>query len=224
MTSSTTSRGAEIVPVSREPRNTEIISLLLAVLCVALFVEGVSAQDRLQFNTPLNLTLCAPTNLTWSGGVPPYRLDIYPYSPDNNTAQARLDQRFVNLTTQWVIWTPNIPAGTDVGFTVEDNTDSGLAYGHHLVQLGSNTSCLPGASTTQSPSVMGSPSSSIATSTSISTAPVVFVSRHGLSTGAIAGIAASIAVITVIATAVAVWYMLRRRRQSRAFKGVCSIK
>ncbi|RPD60587.1 hypothetical protein L227DRAFT_611128 [Lentinus tigrinus ALCF2SS1-6] len=217
VTSSTTRRCSKIAPVSFEPRNSGVVSFLLAALCAVLAVGGVSAQDPLVFNTPQNLTLCAPTNLTWTGGVPPYRLDIEPFSPDNGSQEPSLDQRFLNITVQWLIWTPNFTAGTDVQFNVIDSTESGLAGGHHLVRLGSDTSCLPDASSSanQSPFAPATTSSSIATST---TPAPLFATKRGLSPGAIAGIAVAVAVVAVLAIAGAVWCVLRQRRQARVYK------
>ncbi len=221
MASSTARRRSRTVHQSREAGNTKSILLFSLIFCVILLVGGVRAQTPLVFNTPQNLTLCAPTNLTWSGGVPPYRLDIEPFSPDDGTQEASLDQRFINITVQWLIWTPNFTAGTDVQFNVIDSTESGLAGGHHLVRLGSDTSCLPGVSSSASisPSTVGTSSSTITTSTTLSPTPAVLATHHGLGPGAVAGIAIGVAIAAVFAIAVVVWCVLRRRRQARMFKG-----
>ncbi|TFK89219.1 hypothetical protein K466DRAFT_564280 [Polyporus arcularius HHB13444] len=219
MTLSTARRYSRTVHQSCEAGNRKRLSLFSLIFCVILLAGGVRAQNPLVFNTPQNLTLCAPTNITWSGGVPPFRLDIEPFSPDDGTQEPSLDQRFLNITVQWLIWTPNFTAGTDVQFNLIDSTESGLAGGHHLVRLGSDTSCLPGVSSSASllSSSTGS-SSSAATSTTGSPTPDVLVTHHGLGPGAVAGIAVGVAIAAVMAIAVIGWCLLRKRRQARRYK------
>ena len=45
---------------------------------VAFLTPIVGAEETLTFHVPPEASLCLPVNLTWTGGIPPYRLDVEP--------------------------------------------------------------------------------------------------------------------------------------------------
>lgn len=215
-------------PVSLRSRVAQIAPLQAVIFVIALFVVGVSAQGRIVFNVPQDLSQCNPVNLTWSGGAPPYRLDILPFVPNttgpgsfdpvNRFPNHSLAQRFINIPVQYFVWTPNFTVpNTDVQFNLIDGTTNAPAGGHHVMLAGS-TACLNISSTSSSASdTMSSPTLVVPISTAEPSPQITQLAQaaehHGLSTGAIAGIAAAIGVLAILLTALAVWCCLRRRRR-----------
>ncbi|KAI0767729.1 hypothetical protein C8Q74DRAFT_974869 [Fomes fomentarius] len=209
-------------------RRKSFAQVLVFAIYLALFAKGVAAQDdgnKLTMNPIQNLTLCAQTNLTWTGGVPPYRLNVEPFDPISGRAQTSLNQRYLNILDHWFVWTPNITAGTDIQVTVNDATPNGTSGNHQTVRLGADSSCLAvtssfaptGLSATSSgtsSAVGGTPSTSATPPT-----PSVDVVNHGLSAGATAGIAVAVSVSVILLVAVGFWCLLRRRRAVRHDEG-----
>ncbi|KAI0752455.1 hypothetical protein C8Q80DRAFT_1267002 [Daedaleopsis nitida] len=174
-----------------------------------------------------NLTVCEPVNVTWSGGVPPYRLDIVPF---NGSEESALDQRFVQIFDTHVQYTPNRPPGTMLQMVLMDSNTNALDGSRSIIVLilpGPDTRCLTSSSTSPSaPSTSPTPSPSVAPSSS-GTVPAVTISgttqpvpdassvHHGLSAGAIAGIAVGVGLSALFLTAMAVWCFLRRRKSEQ---------
>lgn len=202
--------------------------VLVFAIYLALFAMGVAAQDdgkKLTMNPIQNLTLCEQTNLTWTGGVPPYRLNVEPFDPNSGAAQTNLNQRYLNILNHWFVWTPNITAGTDVEVSVNDATPDGLSAIPQTVRLGADSSCLAVASSsaTTSLSATSSGTSSVVGGTpspsGTQPTPPVDVVNHGLSAGATAGIAVAVSVSVILLAAVGFWCLLRRRRAVRHEEG-----
>ena len=74
------------------------------LLVVAFPFPAVNAEDPLSFHVPPNVTLCEPVDLVWTGGSPPYRLDIEPLV--NNTQQVNQNVREINIAAPSYTWTP----------------------------------------------------------------------------------------------------------------------
>jgi len=143
---------------------------------------------------PTSLVSCETTQLSWTGGVPPYRLAFY-----FGSSAVGSDPLFVirNITTQSYSWTVNVSAGETVNILVRDSLD-GYSYSadSSYVEVGSSSACLapPGPD------------------------PV----PHKLSGGEIAGIVigtvAGIAIVTLLA-----FLLYRRRKRGRNIDYRCDL-
>ncbi|KAM5545405.1 hypothetical protein V8D89_001018 [Ganoderma adspersum] len=209
----------------RERNHSTLLSTFSAatlVLCVtvAVLAPAVSAEDPLTFHVPGEVTLCLPVNFTWTGGTPPYRLDVEPSV--NGLPTTTANQRKTAIETTWVLWTPDFPAGSRLEINVVGSGFTPAAGGFTDVSTSSDSSCLNTASsTTSATSSSPSPSSSAATGVatavdqpSATSSPAILASsRGGLSKGAIAGIAVAAVLIGIGLIAFAVWYLRRRKNR-----------
>ncbi|KAM5546242.1 hypothetical protein V8D89_000368 [Ganoderma adspersum] len=189
-------------------------------VCAIFLAPVVGAEDRLNFTVPSEVTLCRPVNLTWTGGTPPYRLDVE-LSVDG-VPDIPSDQRETGIPNTWYLWTPDFPAGSVLQIAILGSQLVPSASGFATVLSSSDSSCLATSytaiSATSSPSTSPSASSSAnglispVNQPSATSTPAIFSSsRRGLSKGAIAGIAVAAALIGVGLIALAAWYRLRRR-------------
>ena len=185
----------------RRPRLTLSPELLTVLALRAAFLASTVKADRpLDLNVPPNITLCEPVNLTWTGGTPPYWLNIYGDVGSNKLVA----QNTTGVLTTWFVWIPDIPAVALSAMRITVG-GSGPAKPDTLISsllVGDDYGCLDTAmtatSTTSSPTSSSSPtfltpslSQPPATSTPINPSS----SKDGLSKAAIAG-------ITVAATCV----------------------
>jgi len=127
-------------------------SYIFSIISTALLVVGVSAQ--LTVNTPVNVISCAPLQISFTGGTPPYIISILPGATPDGTALAT----FTNVTGSPFTWTAvNYAAQPSLGITLRDGTGASAQSAAFTVQTGGSTSCLngtasgsnaPGAATT----------------------------------------------------------------------------
>ena len=197
------------IPCKRLPYSHLPIAAWL-VLVATLSFGAANAQDTMTFHVPPNVTLCEPINLVWTGGSPPYRLDIEPLL--GSTQETSENERHINIMNTSFTWIPDFPTGTDLQIGVIGNDANSGAGGHSVVLPSSNSSCLNTASTTTSQispsSSVPSSSTAIAVPTFTPQAPTL---RGGLSKGAIVGIAVAVSLVGIGLILSAIWFVLRRR-------------
>ena len=191
------------------------------MLCVmvALLAPVVSAEDTLTFHVPAEVNLCVPVNFTWTGGIPPYRLDTEPLV--NNVPNISANERKTGIQNTWVLWTPDFPAGSRLEINVVGSGFSPSAGGFTNVSSSPDSSCLNTASstmaaTTSSPSAPSSTGGLVTSVDQPSATPspaVLASSGGGLSKGAIAGIAVAVVLIGIGLIALAAWYFRRRKHR-----------
>ena len=194
------------------------VSAALA-LCVAFLIPVVNAEDTLSFKVPAEVTLCTPVNFTWTGGIPPYRLDVEPTV--NGIPNTTANERRTAIQDTWVLWTPDFPAGSRLEINVIGSGFSPSAGGFADVLSSSDSSCLNAASTPSSASSSPSTSSlspnglvtSVGQPSATSSPAVLASSGGGLSKGAIAGIAVAATLIGVGLIALLAWYLYRRKHR-----------
>ena len=209
---------------ARKYNHSNLLSTLSAaalVLCVmvALLAPVVSAEDTLTFHVPAEVNLCVPVNFTWTGGTPPYRLDVEPSV--NGLPNTTANERRTGIQTTWVLWTPDFPAGSRLEINVVGIGFSPSSGGFTNVSSSPDSSCLNTASSTTS-ATSSSPSASssaggLVTSVdqpSATSSPAVLASSGGgLSKGAVAGIAVAAILIGIGLIAFALWYLRRRKHR-----------
>ncbi len=175
---------------ARERNHFSLLSTVSAALalCMAFLAPVISAQDTLTFHVPSEVTLCQPVNFTWTGGIPPYRLDVEQMvknAPNVMTNQRKAD----GIETTWVLWTPDFPVGSTLQITVVGSGLSPSAGGFTAVLSSSDSSCLDTTSSVaSSPPLTSTPSASgLSTPVdqpSATSSPAIFASsRSGLSKG-----------------------------------------
>ena len=183
-----------------------------AALCGAVLVVGVSAEDPVTFHVPSSVTACQPINLTWTGGIPPYRLDVTLIF--DNVPNITQDQRQTGILNTWTIWTPDYAsAGSKLEVNVVGSGFSASSGGFMTVLPNSGTSCFDDTPTT---------TLTITLTASASTSTVTLSpSRAKLDKGAIGAVALGATLIGIGLIAFSAWYVLRRMktrvRQSGAY-------
>ncbi|KAF8968144.1 hypothetical protein BDZ97DRAFT_1801148 [Flammula alnicola] len=161
---------------------------VFAPVAAALFLAG-SAVAQLTINTPLNVVVCQPLLITWTGGTPPYFLSLLP--GNQPSAAALLD--FGTQTGTQLTWTVNITAGTlselllfilihgfinlliqgtSLGLDLRDSTGALAQTAPFTVQSSSNTACLTASGSSLSPSASGSSTIGASTTGVTTTTPV----------------------------------------------------
>ncbi|KAF9267754.1 hypothetical protein L218DRAFT_644904 [Marasmius fiardii PR-910] len=94
-------------------------------------IAGALAQVTM--NTPSNLVVCQPVQLTWSGGLAPYFISVQ----DGNNPSGPALQRFDNENGTSLTWLVNLQAGTSVGFLLRDSNGATSQTASVTVQAGS---------------------------------------------------------------------------------------
>ena len=136
--------------------------MLKSLAVVAALAAGATAQQSLNINTVF-ASQCLPTMLTWGGGTPPYWVTII----QGGSATNPVLQNVVGPTSETsVTWIANIGAGTNIAYSIRDNTGAMASSGSFNVATG-NTDCMTGnpnsaltadqSGSTEAPSVTGSP-------------------------------------------------------------------
>ncbi|KAJ7205570.1 hypothetical protein B0H12DRAFT_1243441 [Mycena haematopus] len=112
----------------------------LSVLCALLFIAGigVNAETPLVIGTPSNVTQCGMTNVTWSGGLPPYTVF---FNSLDATMPAGGDLAAGTFNTS-ILWSVAEPAGQGLFLSVFDFGDSFATSGRFVVQPSDDASCL----------------------------------------------------------------------------------
>ncbi|KAH9037800.1 hypothetical protein EDB85DRAFT_1934520 [Lactarius pseudohatsudake] len=140
---------------------------LVSIASATLFVAGVTAQS-LTVNTPLNVVVCQPLQISWSGGTGPYFLSIHPGAAPDDPALADFGtQQGTSFT-----WTAvNFAVGTSLDITLRDSAGLISQSAPFTVQTGTDTACLNASSASSSgASTSGTPAS---TSTATGSTPSV---------------------------------------------------
>ncbi|KAJ6470703.1 hypothetical protein DFH09DRAFT_1220680 [Mycena vulgaris] len=113
------------------------------LLLIASIGTNARAQTQpsepLVIDTPSNVTQCEVTNVTWSGGIPPYTILLN--SLDSNMpAGANLAGGTFNTS---ILWTVAEPAGQGLFLLALDFGGSSAISKRFVVQSSDDTSCLP---------------------------------------------------------------------------------
>ncbi|KAL0569444.1 hypothetical protein V5O48_012522 [Marasmius crinis-equi] len=131
-------------------------TIALAVL------SAFGALAQVTMNTPTNLVACQLAQLVWSGGTPPYFINVQDGNNPSGTALERFDgQQGTSLT-----WLVNLQGGTSIGFLLRDSKGATSQTAAITVQDGSSTDCIgksasiSGASATAGRTGSSTPSSS----------------------------------------------------------------
>ncbi|KAF7375590.1 hypothetical protein MSAN_00447600 [Mycena sanguinolenta] len=113
------------------------------LLLIASIGTNARAQTQpsepLVIDIPSNVTQCGATNVTWSGGVPPYTILFNSLDP-NMPASGNLAAGTFNTS---LLWTVAEPAGQGLFLSVFDFGVSTATSQRFVVQPSDGTSCLP---------------------------------------------------------------------------------
>jgi len=143
-----------------------------AVLAVSVAALFSLAQSQVTVNTPPQLVECQPIQITWSGGVSPYFLSVF---PDGNPSVVLENLSNSSISGTSFTWEVNIASGQSVGFAVRDSTGVTGQSAAVGIQAGTSTTCVgqsvsgSAASGTTSSSPASTGGSSGATTTAGST-------------------------------------------------------
>jgi len=144
---------------------------------IALLASGATAQFTI--NTPLNVQVCLPVLLSWTGGNPPYFLSILPAGQPAANALVDLGQQSGNSVT----WIANLPVGTGAFLNLRDSTGTLAQSGTFNVQSGTNTSCVgQAAATSAGPSATGGSSGGSTTQASANSGATTSPTTKGATT------------------------------------------
>ncbi|KAM5531568.1 hypothetical protein V8D89_014767 [Ganoderma adspersum] len=130
--------------------------------------------ELLVLHPPSSLTECVPANISWTGGMPPYSLQI------NLGAPGQMVQQFDDIFATSFVWSTDVAAGTQVSFQIVDEQTDVLQLEPMsviVVGAGPDTACVynPGYLPPTSSAVSATPtlSSPTISSTGMSTSPSV---------------------------------------------------
>ncbi|CAA7267024.1 unnamed protein product [Cyclocybe aegerita] len=161
-----------------------MVALFSNLLVVALAATSVIAQT-FTINTPLNVVVCQPTLISWSGGVGPYflvRLLLLlttwlpnvelslPYLfrglilPAGQPAATPLLDLGSQTSTQ-VTWVTNLAVGTSGFFNLRDSTGALAQSGSFTVLAGGDTSCVGQTASTSGNGAPSTPNTSASAGT-----------------------------------------------------------
>jgi len=104
-----------------------LVSLLPAVLAQNLMV-----------NSPANVVQCEPTQLTWTGGSPPYYLSLIPAGQPSAPAIKEFPTQQGNSYT----WMVDLQQGTSFTIEVKDSTGTPAYSSIETINPSSDSSCL----------------------------------------------------------------------------------
>ncbi|KAJ7270442.1 hypothetical protein C8J57DRAFT_307521 [Mycena rebaudengoi] len=117
----------------------------LSVVCTLLIIASIGTNGQTQpsealvIDTPSNVTQCRVTNVTWSGGIPPYTVGFNSLDV-NMPAGGELAGGTFNTS---ILWTVTEPAGQGLFLFVTDFGVSSAISKRFVVQSSNDTSCLP---------------------------------------------------------------------------------
>ncbi|KAJ7772373.1 hypothetical protein B0H16DRAFT_168928 [Mycena metata] len=113
---------------------------LRTLLLIASIGSSARAQTQpLVIDTPTNVTQCGVTNVTWSGGLPPYTILLNSLDA-NMPAGANLAAGTFSTS---LLWTVAEPAGQGLFLLALDFGDSSAISKRFVVQPSDDASCLP---------------------------------------------------------------------------------
>ncbi|KAM5546241.1 hypothetical protein V8D89_000367 [Ganoderma adspersum] len=192
------------------------IRTALAV-CAVFLLPVVGADVPLSLQDPSEVILCQPINLTWTGGTPPYRLDVEPLV--DNAPNKTANGRNIGVNNTWFLWTPDFPQGSVLQISIEGSGTSPAASVIATEVPSSDSRCLNTTSATSlaptSTSLVSTLSTSVVQPSATSSPAILASSRSGLSKGAIAGIAVACTLIGIGFIGFIAWYLLRRRSRDQ---------
>ncbi|KAI0250201.1 hypothetical protein BJV78DRAFT_1283341 [Lactifluus subvellereus] len=175
------------------------------ILSTALFVvlSGVSAQAVLTLNTPTNVVVCLPLQITWTGGTAPYflvRMALITCSVNALTFSclcpsvevctdvngAALQDFGIQQGNAFSWPKVTYPIGTSLDLSIRDSTGQSSQSAVFTVLTGGDVSCLNGGA-----SAVPSANTAASTAAGSSVAPATSVSSPAASKAASSGSAAS---------------------------------
>ncbi|KAJ3517589.1 hypothetical protein NLJ89_g393 [Agrocybe chaxingu] len=146
-----------------------MVALFSNLLVVALAATSVIAQT-FTINTPLNVVVCQPTLISWSGGVVVPCLSLQSILPAGQPAATPLLDLGSQTSTQ-VTWVTNLPVGTSGFFNLRDSTGALAQSGTFNILAGGDTSCVgQTASTSAGSGAPSTPNTSASAGTTTNTA------------------------------------------------------
>ncbi|KAI0649698.1 hypothetical protein C8Q79DRAFT_1006046 [Trametes meyenii] len=104
-------------------------------------------STALKIATPQLLEQCDTVTLRWTGGTPPYALEV-------GTYHAVL-ANFVGITTTSMVWTANVTAGTTIALLLNDTAGANAASDLFIVGDSANNTCLHEPDTDQHHTSLG---------------------------------------------------------------------
>ncbi|TFK85747.1 hypothetical protein K466DRAFT_654091 [Polyporus arcularius HHB13444] len=187
------------------------VSSMRAVLVLTILVAhpsymGAVAQGT---NGPLafihprpSLTLCAPNTFLWTGGTPPFTLEI---RLPSGQVSVLAELPFTNISARHFTWTPDFE-GTNVLAMLFDSSNATTTSAPFSIQSTGNTTC------------------SRANSAQKDTAPVIMVDTGATSTnaphpGVFVGVVIAAAIVMAGILALFYWLCIAQRNR-RGFKRV----
>ncbi|KAG6810389.1 hypothetical protein H0H92_012072 [Tricholoma furcatifolium] len=91
----------------------------------------------LTINTPANAVVCQQLDITWTGGIAPYKLSVVAVTLNNTLVE------FNDIAANPVAWTVDVAVGTSIELFLLDSTDSIAQTSPFFVNPGPNSkSCL----------------------------------------------------------------------------------
>ncbi|RPD60511.1 hypothetical protein L227DRAFT_88709 [Lentinus tigrinus ALCF2SS1-6] len=175
----------------------------LDILAAFNLCPGAFAQDStppFAFVPPdPSLTLCAPNTFLWTGGTPPFTLQI---RIPSGQVSVLAELPFTNISAQHFTWTPDIE-GTSVVAMLFDSNNATTISSPFSIQSTGNRTCSRAESQND-------------------TAPIVMVdsgatARSTLGPGVFAGVAVAGAIVLAGALALFYWLCIANRNR-RGFK------
>lgn len=208
-----------------------------------LLLPVVGAVERLVWGGATPLKQCEESTITWTGGTPPYSLQIRVVDPDDYLSMLKAGEtdRWIaeNITESSYVWRVDYAAGNGIIFGVEDSSnpkritgsyagalaiDSGTSDCELVPVPSSSSSSAAFQSTTSSKSPsQASPVKTVAKS-SLAQPTIVgqLVSSKGGSTnvGAIVGgvVGGVLGLALIIGVVVGIWLCTRRRQRVKEEK------
>ncbi|KAI0672024.1 hypothetical protein C8Q78DRAFT_971998 [Trametes maxima] len=193
---------------------TRRVTLLLPLLLLSQSVIITALAQNLTIDAPSSVAQCTPVTIQWSGGRAPYYLYVEPLV----RTPLDLPQTYENIAGQSLLWTPKYHPGALVSLAIVDITGA-TAHSAVFPIIGSTDNTCLGLARPSTSTADHTPSSPASTTNPGEPASDVSSGGsgarvHGLSKGAIAGIAVGCAAILSL---VSILY-IRRRRQVHTFR------
>ena len=108
----------------------------------------LDGQDPLVLNRPSSLTECVPTNITWTGGTPPYSFQV------GLGASSETIRQFDGIFDTHFVWNTDVAAGTLVSIhLVDEQTIVQSTLNPIAVSAGPDATCVHGVGTLLSTSL-----------------------------------------------------------------------
>ncbi|KAG8878827.1 hypothetical protein FRB97_002195 [Tulasnella sp. 331] len=153
-----------------------------SVAVVFAAAASVAAQTALTIQTPVNVAQCQPVLLNFSGGSPPYIIEVVPQGQEAATPLVTFPTTSANSLT----WNVALAANTLISLTIRDATGAIQASGPITVSAGTgDASCLTGSASQGSTAAIGSTAPVAASSAA--TTPVAGATTAAVATSAAPG-------------------------------------